>query len=353
MIFDRFDATGEWPLVAALQHELARQHNPFDVVKSAHDLDPYLGRVTNALDGRAILTIKGVRRCRGSEVELADFLGAVRYFLARYLEADEDRVAVTREEVENALGLSGERSQRLALLIETSMLGLGGGGTAESWNRIVDDQIRRYDGVQTIDQLLRRMYPARRTAAPPALPGSASGVASLAGQLGQQAAATPALLDWPAAPPGWGPIEGRLGDLGARLRTASSRDDWREVGVRAREILRDVADVAYEPWMSPTEQPPPTGQDVKGRLDVYFAARLPLYARDFAAFVRATWALANALTHADNMGATESYGASQAVMLLVRIVQQVEFAAHSRPQPRYRARRAPRAATKGSKIRLG
>ncbi len=319
LAFDGFQAEAAWPQVARLQHELARQGDRFDVRGAAKDLDLSLGRAdTYSPTGELALTIKGVRRCRGAEQVLGDFVRVIRYFVQRYLDASEPPAELTSAELQRDLELSDVPARRMRLLLASSLVPIAGaGGTDDNWRWVIDDQILRFRGAATIDQIIRRLYP-------PGWPGSAGGF--VAGQVaeGEQPSG---IVDWPVPAPGWGSVEKRLSDLHAKLLAATTVDDWQDIGRRCREIVIAAANVVFTPRLLPAGREVPGTNDAKARLDAYFNARLPELADETRAFVTGSWRLANALTHHPQMGRLEAVSSAQAVILLVRVLQEIDRAA--------------------------
>ncbi|MBA3877787.1 MAG: hypothetical protein C0498_12850 [Anaerolinea sp.] len=321
LAFDRFKAQAAWPQVARLQHELARQGDPFAVREVAKDLDPSLGHVDRLATGAEVtLTIKGVRRCVGAEQELDDFVRVVAYFVRRYLDAPDLPADVSSSELQRDLDLSDAGTRKLRLLLGSSNIPTAGGGGADAgWKLLIDDQILLFRGAKTIDQVIRRAYPAGRRHR------SATRTQSPAASTDDAAASwAPGIVDWPAPAPGWGSVEVRLSNMHSRLADASTKDDWQDIGRRCREIVIEAANVVFTPRLVSAGNRPPGKNDAKARLDAYFEGRLPELADDMRAFVAGTWRLANAMTHHPRMGRLEAVCAVQGTILLVRVLQELE-----------------------------
>ena len=127
----------------------------------------------------------------------------------------------------------------------------------------------------------------------------------------------PAIAAWPH-------LERRLEGLHAELQAAESLDDLQDVGRRAREILIDLAGFVYQPHMLPasvSEQP--KAGDAKARLAYAAAALMSGQAHEqWRKLVRATWDLANVITHSSSVSRVEAFAAVQATVLLVRTFEQ-------------------------------
>lgn len=198
------------------------------------------------------------------------------------------------------------------------------------WRWLIDDQILRFREATTADRVIRRAYR-------PSWTGTTGGV--VLGQLAN-AGSPPGIVDWPAPAPGWGSVEARLSGLHAKLAGAATKDDWQDIGRRCREIVIEAANVVFVPRLVPAGSEVPGQNDAKARLDAYFGTRLPELADDTRAFVAGTWRLANALTHHPRMGRLEAVSSAQAVILLVRVLQEMD----RMPLKRRRSQGGPRQA---------
>jgi len=135
LTFDHYKMTGEWPLVDQLQHALDRAGEDFDVVDSGGGLDPALGRVDRGYQGRVALTLRGVRRCEGSEAELQAALDTMRLAVRRWLH-DGPGATVSSADVESELGLEPALSRRILEYINWLPGIAGGTGMSDgSWTR--------------------------------------------------------------------------------------------------------------------------------------------------------------------------------------------------------------------------
>ncbi len=316
LAFDAFQKDAAWPQVARLQHELARQGDRFAIRGTAKDLDPSLGRANSySPNGEVVLSIKGVRRCSGAEQVLGDFVRVIGYFVKRYLEAPIPPAEVTSSDLQRDLEISGVSAHKMRLLLDSSNVPTaGGGGSEDSWRWLIDDQILRFRDAATIDRVIRSAYP-------PGWPGTAGSAAvSQRADVGLPSG----VVDWPASAPGWGSVEARLSGLHTKLADASTKDDWQDIGRRCREIVIEAANVVFTPRLVPAGGEVPGTNDAKARLDAYFEARLPELADELRAFVAGSWRLANALTHHPRMGRLEAVSSAQAVILLVRVLQEFD-----------------------------
>lgn len=312
LVFDQFDATAAWPSVARLQHALARQGDQFDVRSAAINLDRSFGLAdVQSPNGEAVLTVKGVRRCRGADHQLDIFAHAVQYFVKRYAEAPEPPAKVSSAELQRDLELSASDIRKLRLLTASSLVPMaGGGGTDDEWTWQIDDRILPLRNAVTIDQLIRKLFPPGWPYLRPV----------------QQTGAPGAIVDWRISAPGWEDVDFRLSELREGVAGAATLDDWQDVGRRSREILIAAAKVVFRPRHVAPGAPVPGPTDAKAQLGAYFAARAPDLAEEMRAFVNATWKLANALTHNPRMERVEAFASAQAVHLVVRLLQELQRA---------------------------
>jgi hypothetical protein len=122
-------------------------------------------------------------------------------------------------------------------------------------------------------------------------------------------------------PPTWADLDARVSGLSKELAGASNRDDLQDVGRRAREILIYTAQLIADPSVVPDEQDPRRAGDAKGWTGLFLAARAGGGSRQaLRRVVRATWDLAQTVTHGD-IDRVDTYAAGQATVLVVRTLQ--------------------------------
>jgi hypothetical protein len=123
--------------------------------------------------------------------------------------------------------------------------------------------------------------------------------------------------------PTWADLDGRLAGLATELADAASRDDFQDVGRRAREVMIDCARLLADPALVRDGQAPPKTADAKAWLDLFLAARAAGPTRDeLRRLVRAAWDLAQKVTHGD-LGRIDAFAAAQATVLVVRTLQEL------------------------------
>ncbi len=121
----------------------------------------------------------------------------------------------------------------------------------------------------------------------------------------------------------WAGLDSRIAGLAAELSQAVSQDDLQDVGRRAREVLMDSARLLANPALVPAGRVAPKAGDAKAWLDLFLAEHAPGPSREeLRKLVRATWDLAQKVTHAD-LGHIEAYAAAQATVLLARTLERL------------------------------
>ncbi|GEA82361.1 hypothetical protein [Cellulomonas uda] len=124
----------------------------------------------------------------------------------------------------------------------------------------------------------------------------------------------PEHLDWPL-------LETRLREAKDRFAKSSTLDDFQDVGRRCRELLIDLANLAFDATMLPVGAEEPKGSDAKAKLgyasDYLFAGRQHAELR---AVAKTTWDLANKVVHG-GIGDVDAFATIQATVALVRIFQ--------------------------------
>lgn len=132
------------------------------------------------------------------------------------------------------------------------------------------------------------------------------------------------VVDFGTVPRTWGDLEARVAGMNGRIEAAASLDDFQDVGRRCREILRDAANLSYDPSMVPEGQEPPGDADVKGKVDVVLASRLPGSGHaDLRKLARHAYAFANSATHSMSTGRIEAMASAQATVLIVRVLGEI------------------------------
>ncbi len=109
-----------------------------------------------------------------------------------------------------------------------------------------------------------------------------------------------------AAIPTWADLDGQLAGLATELANAASRDDFQDVGRRAREVVIDCARLLADPALARDGPAPPKVVDAKA-----WAAGP---SRDDRRLVRDAWDLAQKVTHGD-LSRVDAFAPAQKAVL--------------------------------------
>jgi hypothetical protein len=161
-IFDYFREKAEWPTYRYVDKKLF-----VDQGLDAKDISTSLPngfangfRFDSDLGNQAVLSLEAIRMCNGSEEDLANFLTAVRFLVEVYKQVEEDNPLVTNADLKNQLHLADDAIARVgkliageSILLRSSHLPVDGSGT---WQYGLDREIRRFDGVVSLEDYLER-----------------------------------------------------------------------------------------------------------------------------------------------------------------------------------------------------
>ncbi|MDO3109814.1 hypothetical protein [Mycobacteroides abscessus] len=129
--------------------------------------------------------------------------------------------------------------------------------------------------------------------------------------------------------PTWTSLNARMDELIKQLSSASSLDDHQDIGRRSREILIDLGKTLQDPSTVPAGRESPKDADAKAWIDLYLQHYTAGSShKELRVFVRATWDLAQKVTHGDS-SAVDAYAAAQATVLIVRTMQKLSNCANS------------------------
>jgi hypothetical protein len=169
-IFDSFHEKAEWPTYRYVDRKLFNDAgiDAKDVSASLPNGFANAFRFDTDLGNQAVLSFAAIRMCEGSEGDLADFLTVVRFLAERYKQIEEDNPLVTNTDLKNQLHMTDDVIARVGKLIAgegrlicSSSVSVDGSGT---WQYRLDREIRRFDGVASIDDYLERRNRERITA---------------------------------------------------------------------------------------------------------------------------------------------------------------------------------------------
>ncbi len=152
-VYDRFAAAGEWPLIDHLQHEYDLAEGEFDVDAVAESLDRKVGWQNRGQNDTVELTLCGVALAANATDDLADVLAVGQHAFGRYLK-EGPGFLVESSEIAPALGNDRVRVAKV-LVLGQWLPGFGGGSRNEtSWSRQITREVRRWRGVETIEQMV-------------------------------------------------------------------------------------------------------------------------------------------------------------------------------------------------------
>lgn len=132
------------------------------------------------------------------------------------------------------------------------------------------------------------------------------------------------VTDWGSRGTTWGSLEERLTGLKTELDRAAGLDDLQDVGRRAREIIIDAAAFVFQESMTPANEEPPKKGDAKQQIEFFLSDAAGGTAHvELRRLIRATWDLANAVTHSSSATRIDAFAAAQATVVLVRCLQEI------------------------------
>jgi hypothetical protein len=123
--------------------------------------------------------------------------------------------------------------------------------------------------------------------------------------------------------PTWERVNARVAGLIAKYSSAQTLDDWQDVGRRSREILVDLGKLLAQPGLVTAATKAPKLADAKAWFDLMLAQRAAGSSKaELRAVMRATWELAQKVTHGD-VDDVDAFAAAQATVLVVRTTQKL------------------------------
>ncbi len=171
-IFDYFHEKADWPTYRDVDQKLISIDRRIDIKEISESLSNGFAntfRSDSDLDNQAILSIEAIRVCDNSEGVLADFITAVHFFVDKYFEAKEDNPTVTGADLKNQLNMTDDAIARIGKMIYGEYMlysssGSAGGDGYGTWLYRLKREIRRFDGVTSIEDYLERRDKERITA---------------------------------------------------------------------------------------------------------------------------------------------------------------------------------------------
>lgn len=123
--------------------------------------------------------------------------------------------------------------------------------------------------------------------------------------------------------PTWERVNTRVAGLIDKYSSARTLDDWQDVGRRSREILVDLGKLLAGAGLVPEGGKAPKLADAKAWFDMMLAQRSSGPSKsEFRAVMRATWELAQKVTHGD-IDDVDAFATAQATVLVVRTTQKL------------------------------
>lgn len=133
---------------------------------------------------------------------------------------------------------------------------------------------------------------------------------------------TSGVQDWANPASSWSDLEHRLDGLKAEYDSASTQDDFQDVGRRSREILIDAANLVFHDWMTISGEDVPSRSDAKRRIEAFLAQAASGPAReDLRRVMRAGYSLNNTVTHSASTTRADAFAAAQSTVLIVRTLE--------------------------------
>ena len=126
-------------------------------------------------------------------------------------------------------------------------------------------------------------------------------------------------------PPTWSDLETRLDGLKSVLNQATEIDDFQDIGRGSREIIIHAANLVFQDFMVPEGEALPKTGDAKKRIDLILNYRLAASSNaELRSLVRASWDLANKVTHSSSIGRVGALAAAQAAVIVLRVLQEID-----------------------------
>jgi Protein of unknown function (Hypoth_ymh) len=181
--YDVFRKTGSWPTYLHLDQYLDQEHGaaigevlagmPAGLVKVYEPLRP---------DREVALRVAGLLHCEGAEDDLALFLHALKWCVAKErafrpkVATEWEQLSVTSADAAKEWAQEGIETDdatflRAHALFDVEWIGINLNGSAGDWHWHISEAIRRFRGVETVDDYLRvraEMEASRQQAANPA-----------------------------------------------------------------------------------------------------------------------------------------------------------------------------------------
>ena len=170
-IFDYFHSHGEWPTFRYLEGHFNRMspEMDIDVEVVAANLPEGLSNAATWNDpkAQAILTVPAVYLCKSSASDLADFVWTIRLCVTKFVSSQEDFPRFSSDDLRLKLNMLELSIRKVGLLIQHEpgiYRSFGLNEDTAHWQIEIARDIRRFRGVETIEQYLEKRVKPRKTA---------------------------------------------------------------------------------------------------------------------------------------------------------------------------------------------
>jgi uncharacterized protein (TIGR02391 family) len=252
VIFDRFNASGDWPEIPALQRELDRRDeealvpDDIDVAETARTMPREIG-IRDYNPPRVWLKVRALAMLPAAKPLLDSFMKVIWLASRRYL-APDGAPKLRRADLTGELAFDEAMAHRVSLLLEGEPLILGGGTgrmTDPEWERDLAPSFRDLRNAVTLKEYLEaqeRVFSAPRPA-PPVVPRPAFASAGVQSPIDMPAPTT--IASAPASSPTAG-MQLTLDDLHPAIKDAcASRfasghfaDGVHQAAIAFRDLVR-------------------------------------------------------------------------------------------------------------------
>lgn len=166
-IFDYFHEQGKWLTYKTLDHKLTKIRRDLDIAEISKSLLMGFANgfaFNHDLNAPAALNIFAIYECSASKEDLADFVKAICYGVEKYFGAREDEttIVITSDELKEQLNLSELALRKVGLIIKDASEyhiydSFGSREEDDWWIWTLSRDIRHFDGVESIEQYIKRL----------------------------------------------------------------------------------------------------------------------------------------------------------------------------------------------------
>ena len=158
-IFDYFQKEGKWPTHKSLERSFIRTHPDLDIEELVNTLPPGLTNPVNLNDSnsKAYLSVPAVYLCNNSAQILSYFLRVIQRCVEIFFNSDVPDPQITSKEIRTLYAWDEMTVRQVGLLLQSEpniWVSIGYNEADGSWSAVIFRAIRRFRGVQTIEQYL-------------------------------------------------------------------------------------------------------------------------------------------------------------------------------------------------------